>query len=182
MASVIYSNIFPLSLCSLFLKSVFLHISSCCTCPGPPTGNRTQSMYTTSQTFRDEYITHLKHNVCDDINGAEAVEPFPLVEGAQCLRNVEQAISGTEGRMFAITAVLGFCVCVCEHKPLLCGFNDYIRAGLIGCLHAWQLHQLAEMHPDGLWVILESVQTVCVWPLSLWRQFSTQIQACFLKK
>lgn len=70
-ASGIYLNTFPLSLSlQLIFKSVVLHVSSCCTCPGPPTGNQTQSVRTTSQTFREEYVTQLKHNVCDDISGA----------------------------------------------------------------------------------------------------------------
>lgn len=82
-----------------------------------------------------------------------------------CLRNAQQATLGSDGRNVCNYGCSGF-VCVfvhvCIHKLLLHGLNDYIRAGLIGCLYAWLQHQWARMHPDGLWVILESGQTVCL--------------------
>lgn len=124
------------------------------------------SLCTTSQTFRDECGTQLKHSACDDIRGAYAVRPVPSVDEARShvwgMHN--RRLSAQMGGMFAIMAVLGLCVFVhvCIHKLLLRGLNNYIRASLIGCLYAWLQHQWAQMHPDGLWVILESGQTVCL--------------------
>lgn len=161
------------------LLTFFYHISlqlmlpKCCfkhiillTCAGPLTVSQTQSFCTTSQTFRDERGTRLKHNGCDDIRGAYAVRAFPSVDeaGAHVWGMHNRPRSAQKGGMFAIMAVLGLCVFVhvCIHKLLLHGLNNYIRAGLIGCLYAWLQQQWAQMHPDGLWVILESGQTVCL--------------------
>lgn len=79
-----------------------------------------------------------------------------------CLRNAHRLRWGECLQLWLFWVCVCVFVHVCVHKLLLHGFNNYIRAGLIGCLYAWLQHQLAQMHPDGLWVILESGQTVCL--------------------